>query len=173
MLEFEDLIFRTRALGQSHPFSPAVYRYTNATVEHERERQPVEHMGIWAGHAITAGYCLRRVEEEDTHTVLHEAPEPLPDDLDQASTHLATLLRTEGADPYLLYPEDQLVDALDHLIAGEIDRRLSQWDDIIDPESWELLEDYLAWWVIKGYALRVVERFVSPSPADSEAPAEP
>lgn len=165
VLELEDLIFRTRALGQAHPFTPRVYRYVNAVVARERTTQPVPELGIWAGHAITAGYCLRRVEEEDTGSVAELIPGSLPDDLDGAATRIAELIRTEGAGPYLLYPEDHVVEALDRLIGGEVDRRLSHWEGTIDEDSWHEIEGYLAWWTIKGYALRIADVLLSPAVA--------
>jgi hypothetical protein len=59
-----------------------------------------------------------------------------------------------------------VIEALDRIIAGEIERRLSHWEDTIDQQTWEELEDYIAWWVIKGYAMRVAEEvFAARSPA--------
>ena len=168
MLELEELIFRSRALGQSHPFSPRAYRYVNQIIARERTSQPVPELGIWAGHAITAGYCLRRVEEDDAGGDVGEAPDSLPDDLDEAATTIAGMIRTEGAGPYLLYPEVRLVEALDRLIAGEIERRLGHWDGTIDEKSWRGIEEYLAWWVVKGYALRAAEGLV-PEPSNDRA----
>lgn len=160
-LEFEDLIFRSRALAQTHPFSPHAYRYVNRIVARERTSQPIMELGIWAGHAMTAGYCLRRVEEGDTGRTLEDPPEPLAETLDEAATRIAELLRTEGVGPYLFYEEERVVAALDNLIAGEIERRLSHWQGQIDDESWQEIEEYLAWWVVKGYALAVADHFRS------------
>jgi hypothetical protein len=165
VLELDDLVFRVRALGQGHPFSSRAYRYVNAVVARERTGQPVPEIGIWAGYAINAGYCLRRVEEDEVGAAITEAPMPLPEGLDEAATEVAARIRTEGADPFLLYGEERVVDALDRLIGGEIERRLGHWAETIDERSWEELEDYLAWWVVKGYALRVVEQLV-PEGAD-------
>lgn len=165
MLDLDDLVFRTRALGQSHPFTPVAYRYHRAVVDRERDAQPLVELGVWAGHAITAGYCLRRVEEDETGRTVDEAPAALPTDLDEAASHIATLIRTEGADPYLLYSEEHVVAALDRMIAGEVERRFDYWDGPIpDGVRGDIIE-YLSWWVIKGYALRVAERLV-PQPAD-------
>lgn len=166
VLDPESLIFRTRALGQTHPFTPRAYRYLNARVMHERKAQPAEELGIWAGNAITVGYCLRCVEEQDTGQVIDTPPEPLPDDFDAAASHIAQLIRTEGADPYLLYPEEQVIDALDHLIMGELERRLGTLDAVVEGRAGENSDDiteYLAWWVIKGYALRIADHLVAES----------
>lgn len=160
-VDLDDIIVRARALAQTHPFSPRAYRYLNHIVARERTEQPVPDIGIWAGHALTVGYCLRRVEESQTG----RRPDPgsaasLPDDLDQAATRVAAAIRTEGADPYLLLPEEQVVAALDRMIAGEVDRRLSHWTGTVDEDSWRELEEYLAWWVIKGYGLRVADELL-------------
>jgi hypothetical protein len=167
-LDIDDLIFRVRALAQAHPFSPRAYRYVNDMVARERTSQPVSDLGIWAGHAVTAGYCLRCVEEDEAGRVIDRPPQFLPDDLDEAATRIAGLIRTEGAEPYLLSPEDRLVEALDRLIGGEVERRLGHWEGTIDEDSWREIEEYLAWWVVKGYALRVAERF-TPAPEGSQA----
>ena len=164
MLELEELIFRTRALGQTHPFTPRAYRYLNARVTHERKTQPVDALGIWAGNALTVGYCLRCVEEQDVGRVIDVAPEPLPDDFDAAGSHIAQLIRTDGADQYLLYPEEDVVAALDRLIMGELERRLGAQDAVVEGRAGETSEDvteYLAWWVIKGYALRIADHLVA------------
>lgn len=164
MLDLHSLIFRTRALGQTHPFTPRAYRYLNARVTQERKVQPAEELGIWAGNAITVGYCLRCVEESDVGRVIDAAPEQLPDDFDAAASHIAQLIRTEGAEPYLLYPEERVVEALDQLIMGELERRLGAQDAAVEGRAGEGSEDiteYLAWWVIKGYALRVADHLIS------------
>ncbi|HVM00724.1 MAG TPA: hypothetical protein VM324_15655 [Egibacteraceae bacterium] len=167
MFDLHELIFRTRALGQSHPFTPRGYRYLNARVAQERKTQPAEELGIWAGNALTVGYCLRCVEEQDVGRIIDTPPEPLPADFDAAASHIAQLIRTDGAEPYLLYPEEHVVAALDHLIMGELERRLGGLDAAVEGRAGESSADiteYLAWWVIKGYALRVADHLV-PEPA--------
>jgi hypothetical protein len=85
------------------------------------------------------------------------AREPDPAVLDRTAQVIAGAIRTGTAERHLLNPEDVLVAALDRLIAGEIDRRLEHWRDTIPPETERELEGYLAWWVIRGYGLRVAE----------------
>lgn len=157
-LPLDDLVFRTRALAQAHPFSREAQAYFTRTVARERKEQAAEEIGVWAGHAITVGYCLRKVEEIDAEEAAFRPPLGLPEDLDERSTEIADLIRTEGAGELLLYPEEFLVAALDRIIEGEIERRLSHGSDEIDRETFEQLEAYLAWWTIKGYALRVAEQ---------------
>lgn len=176
MLDLDTWIFRSRALGQAHPFTPRAYRQVNAMVMREREAQISEEIGVWAGHAITVGYCLRVVEEYHAGEVEADpaASASLPGDLDEASTYLAQLVRTEGAEPYLLSDEDHLVDALDRMIQGEVERRLGvREQSSLDDASWEQMEEYLAWWTIKGYALRVVERFLPEDERKAGVDAEP
>jgi hypothetical protein len=171
MVDFDGWIVRARALGQSHPFTRRSYRYVNAVVERERAEQAADEIGVWAGQAITAGYCLRSVEEKESNASLQSgsAAQALPESLDAASSHVAQLLRTEGADPFLLSSEDEVVEALDHLIAGEIERRLGSWGeaDDIDEDAWTELEEYLAWWTVKGYALRVVDQLLPETAAET------
>lgn len=166
MVEFGRWVVRARALAQTHPFTARGYRYVNGVVAHERETQPSSEMGVWAGQALMVGYCLRRVEEQDAaagEAPGREAAATLPRGLDEAATHVARLLRTEGAEPYLMSDEDQLVDALDRLIEGEVERRLGDWEEAerLDERMKAQLEEYLAAWTIKGYALRVVDRLLS------------
>lgn len=160
MLDLHEQIFRARALGQTHPFSPRCYRYLNETITRERTTQPVAELGIWAGHALTAGWCLRCVEESDTGVAMESDGADLPHDLDEAATLVAGRIRTGEAHGYLLYPEERVVGALDTMIAGEIERRLSHWEGTVDDETWDELEAYVAWWVIKGYALCVADRLL-------------
>lgn len=157
MVDLDDPVVRANALAQTHPFSEAAYRYVNEMIARERTTQPVEEVGAWAGHALTAGYCLRRIEEDRAGRRVDVRSHGLPTDLDHAVRRVAGLIRTEGADPYLLDDEAVVVDLLDRMIASEVHRRVDHWRDQLGDDSYEELADYLAWWVIKGYALRVVE----------------
>ena len=154
----QDLVFRTRALAQAHPLSSFGHRYMRWIVDRERGVQIHPDMGEWAGHALTVGYCLRKVEEVDVAGTHPATPEKT--DLraaDESANEVATRLRTTGLGASALFPEAELIQTLDQLILGEIDRRLDQWRNTTTPEIWRQLEDYLAWWVIKGYSFRVVE----------------
>ncbi|NNF65769.1 MAG: hypothetical protein HKN07_16105 [Acidimicrobiia bacterium] len=157
-MDVDDLVFRSRALAQTHPHSRTADRFVRATIARERANQPMHEIGDWAGYAITTGYCLRKVEES-----MVGDPVPLADvdwresDLEGAVADVVRIVRsTDSQAPYLLEP-DTVVATLDHLIVGEIDRRLDQWKDELEAEVWQSLEDYLAWWLIAGYALRIVE----------------
>ncbi|CAN5390068.1 hypothetical protein BH23ACT9_BH23ACT9_31870 [soil metagenome] len=165
MVDLDDPVVRANALAQTHPFGEAAYRYVRAMVAQERLAQPVEDLGVWAGHALTAGYCLRRVEEDRAGRRLDTLPGGLPEDLDDAVRHVAGLIRTEGAEPYLLADEAAVVDLLDRMIGSEIQRRVGHWREQLTDDSYEELVEYLAWWVIKGYALRTIE-VLDPPPAE-------
>lgn len=163
-LALDEIVFRTRALAQAHPFTPRAQAFLTASVAEQKEQQGFDEIGIWAGYALTVGYCLRRVEESDTGAELGKAPD-LSGDLGELSDTIGDMIRAGTADELLLYPEPLVVSALDRIIAGEIERRLSHGSDEIDRDTFERLEAYLAWWTIKGYALRIAEQVHDPAPA--------
>jgi hydrogenase maturation protease len=162
----DDVIFRARALAQAHPLSRLASRYVNDIVARECEAQPHDELGVWAGYALTNGYCLRRIEEVDVlgdhapNVAAHAREEDL-DRLETLATALAKMIRTTGAEDHYLFVEDRVIEALDRMIEGEIDRRLEPWKGTVPAETWRELENYLAWWVVKGYALRIAEAEVA------------
>lgn len=165
-LTLDEIVFRSRALAQTHPFTHNAQAYVNQTIAKERKEQPAEAMSAWASHAITVGYCLRRIEEDDTgHSAKTQpaAPSADPAVLDDRSTELADVIRkTDARTPdFYLYPESLLIDALDRIIFGEVERRLSHYADKLDPQTFEELESYIGWWTLKGYCLRVAEQLVA------------
>jgi hypothetical protein len=161
VVDLDDPVVRANALAQTHPFSETAFRYVGEMITREQATQPVEEVGTWAGHALTAGYCLRRVEEDRAGRRLQGLPDELPQDLDRAVRHVAGRIRTSGAEPFLLGPEEEAVALLDRMIASEISRRVDHWRDQLTEDGYAELVEYLAWWVIKGYALRAIE----PDPA--------
>lgn len=154
------LVFGARALAQSHPLTPLAKRYIDQAIAEQRLDQPVPEIGIWAGYALTNGYCLRRVEENEAGLVL-TAPEGVDvalDKLDEEAERIAADLRGEGASRHILGDEDEVIGALDRIIGSEVERRLDHWRDSVDDKAWAELEEYIAWWAVKGYALRAAER---------------
>lgn len=151
------LVFKVRALAQAHPFSPGASRYLNKVVARERTTQPQAEIGMWAGNGLTVGYCLRKIEEVETAGVLDEVHPSDFEVTDRTASDIAAAIRTTGAEHLFMMPEDEVIATLDELIAGEIDRRLDHWRGTVTDETWKELEDYIAWWVVKGYALRIVE----------------
>lgn len=145
----DDLAFRARALAQAHPLSSVAHRYLVRALENERGTQPMPEIAEWAGAAFTKGYCVRRVEERDGGAVL-ETHELDDDALAAAAADAAAALRSSTA-------AVEVVDALDRVIASEVENRLEQWRDDLAPAACVQLEDYLTWWAVEGYAIRVAE----------------
>jgi len=158
-LEADELSYRARALAQAHPLTPLAKRYIDRAIEEQRSSQPMAEIGTWAGAALLSGYCLRRVEETEAGLELapDEESQPELDELDEASAQIAADLRTDDAAKHLMSDDDRVIDALDRIIASEVSRRLDNWKDDVDQTAWGELEEYLTWYVVKGYALRVAE----------------
>ena len=158
-LSAEDMAYRARALAQAHPLTNLARSYVDRSVAEQRTSQPIPEVGVWAGAAVIGGYCLRRVEESEVGMALHASEDDLPDldALEEATARVAAELRVEGAGGHMLGDEDRNIDALDRIIASEVSRRLDHWKDDVDQAAWDELEEYLTWWVVKGYALRAAE----------------
>jgi len=158
-LNAEDLAYRARALAQAHPLTDLARRYIDRSIAEQRTSQPIPEIGIWAGAGAIGGYCLRRVEESEVGINLTATDEAEPDldALEETTTTIAAELRSEGGGGHLLRDEDRMIEALDRIIASEVSRRLDHWKDDVDQAAWDELEEYLTWWVVKGYALRVAE----------------
>ncbi len=71
---------------------------------------------------------------------------------------LSESLRTGDPASVTLLRADLVVAALDRLIATELDKRHEHLREQLDDDAWGELGDYLAWWVIHGYALRASEQ---------------
>ncbi len=158
-LEADELSYRARALAQAHPLTPLAKRYIDQAVEEQRSAQPMVEIGMWAGAALLNGYCLRRVEEVEAGLDLAPADDAQPEleQLDEASAQIAADLRSDDASKHLLSDDERVIEALDRIIASEVSRRLDNWKDDVDQTAWGELEEYLTWYVVKGYALRVAE----------------
>ncbi|HEV2757993.1 MAG TPA: hypothetical protein VGV86_00370 [Acidimicrobiales bacterium] len=158
-LTAEDMAYRARALAQAHPLTDLARSYVDRSVAEQRTSQPIPEVGIWAGAAVIGGYCLRRVEESEVGMDLSVSDGDLPDlaALEEATAGIAAELRVEGAGGHMLADEDRTIEALDRIIASEVSRRLDHWKDDVDQAAWDELEEYLTWWVVKGYALRAAE----------------
>lgn len=155
--EDRSVVFRVRALAQAHPFTPDAMRYLNKVVARERVAQPQAEIGLWAGNGLTVGYCLRKTEEVDASGEVADHYPISFEEADRAASVTAAAIRTSGAEEVFMTSESEAIAILDELIAGEIERRLDHWKGTVSDETWSELEEYIAWWVIKGYALRVVE----------------
>lgn len=138
--------FTARALAQSHPLSPAAYRYRQVLVERERIRQPIADAVDWASHAWLIGYCLRRAEEADNSGVL--------DVVERAE---AVWLERASAWTERLEEDADTVAALECLIATELDKRWDTAREHAGNDGWREIEWYLTWAVVHGYCLRAAE----------------
>ncbi len=159
-LTAEELSYRARALAQAHPLTALAKRYLDRAVAQQRLCQPIPEIGIWAGASLLNGYCLRCVEENDADVLLAAATDdsafPDLDQLDDLATQVAAELRSETGNRHIL-GDDGVFDALDRIINSEVNNRLGHWRDTIDDDAWAEMEEYITWWVVKGYALRVAE----------------
>jgi hypothetical protein len=168
-LTAEAVAFRARALAQAHPLSSLARSYLDWAVADQRTSQPLPEIGIWAGAALLEGYCVRRVEEEDLGLIKAGSPDSKParmslQELDVATAMIAADLRSGSSDgePSVWgHPDraddERLILALDRIVASQVANRLEHWRDSVDDEAWRELEEYITWWVVKGYALRVAE----------------
>lgn len=157
-VDVSDLCFAARALAQTHPMTEASHRYRQECLEAERRRQPVTELADWAATALLVGYCLRRSEEQRVHDGVLAAVTCAGDEIDlDHVTELSESLRLGDPGSVSLLPADVTIAALDRIIGTELDKRNEHLREQLDDASWSELEDYIAWWVIHGYALRASE----------------
>ncbi len=161
LLEADQLAYQARALAQSDPFTALARQSMDRAIEAERKAQP-GNFSIWATAAFTKGYCVRRVEEEDEGvTYVASPPEALPDldALDATTAQIVTALRTddESLHQYLISDEERLLDVLDQVIGSEARNRIENTSNALNSAQRAELEDYLTYWVVRGYALRAAE----------------
>ncbi len=154
-----DLAFKARALAQGHPLTPLARRLVDRAVAEQRTNQPLPEVATWADAALVAGYCVRRVEEAEAGLApeFSDVAAPDLDELDEAASRIASELRAGSGGVHHLGDEEVTVATLDRIIASEVDRRLQNWREDVDDATWGEVEDYITWWTVKGYALRVAE----------------
>ncbi|MEO6120919.1 MAG: hypothetical protein ABIW46_08210, partial [Acidimicrobiales bacterium] len=76
------LAHKARALSQSHALTPLAKRFSDRAAEREKKDQSLAVVADWSSAALSAGYCLRRVEEYEAGLSL-EAATTTPPDLDE------------------------------------------------------------------------------------------
>lgn len=162
LLTADQIAFRARALAQSEPFTPLAREVLNRDMAAERDAQP-GNFAIWANAAFTKGYCARRVEEDDEAlTLTAVAPEAMPplDEVLAQTDAIAVALRSddEGLDEHLISDEERLLDVLDQIIGSEVRVRVDNASETLSARARQELEDYITFWVVKGYALRAAEQ---------------
>ena len=159
----EEIAFRARALAQAHPMSAAGAAARDRLVSPDGDQQAMPELVSWAKTAVLVGYCVRRVEEVEalgTGAAMESV-----DILDAEVERLAEAMR--AGEPVGLLDDGVVVATLDRVIASEIDKRAEHIRPAVGEEQWAAFEEYVAWWVVRGYALRSAEvRWVAaPEPA--------
>jgi hypothetical protein len=154
LLEPDQMAYRARALAQSEVFSSLARNLVMEEMATEREAQP-GNFAIWASAAYTKGYCVRKVEEDDVGLAFEVTPEegmPERSEVEATTEKIALALRSEDSDidPYLISDPDRLFEVLD-----QIDTVGSQ---NMSSRARSELEDYITYWVVRGYALRAAEQ---------------
>nr|MBA3287737.1 hypothetical protein [Acidimicrobiia bacterium] len=153
----ETLAFRARALAQAHPLTALAGQFVARIVTGEQAVQIHADVATWAGAELVAGYCLRRVEEDDAG--LQHRPSPEHDvtleQLDAVAREVATALRIGDPEPHLLGEAGDILAGLNAIIAAEIDARLHNFREEMDSAACDEFADYVTAWVVTGYAVRV------------------
>lgn len=162
MLEADQMAYRSRALAQTEPFTPLARQLLDQAMVAEREAQP-GNFSVWANAAFTKGYCVRRVEEDDVALELvANAGDDFPptERVLEVTDVIVAALRSEDIDltEHMISGEERLFDVLDQVIGSEVRNRTDNADTNLSPRARGELEDYLTYWVVKGYALRAAEK---------------
>lgn len=160
--EISGLTFRARALAQAHPLSSTATRYRKEMIDAERSTQPLPEFADWAATAFLVGYCIRRVEEAETGAMPTDRPlDTNLDGLGRRAVELSDEIRSGKPAGQELLPVTVVEELLNTIISTEIDKRSEHWKANISAADWAAFEQYAAWWVIHGYALRAAETVTS------------
>ena len=164
LLEPDQMAYRSRALAQAEVFTPLARQMVMDEITAEREAQP-GNFAVWANAAYTKGYCVRAVEEDDIGLAFAPTPEEQRPDrsaVEAATQKIATALRNEDADidAYMISDEGRLFDVLDQIVGSEVRNRLDTVgsETKMSSRARQELEDYITYWVVRGYALRAAEQ---------------
>ncbi len=151
-----DLCFAARALAQTHPLSEPARRYRQRCFETERAQQPMTELADWASTALLVGYCLRRAEEQSAGVVAEIVPVDIETFTEEANS-IGVTLRSGDAATVSLIGVDRTIAALDRIIATEVHKRHEHLREQLDDDAWSEFEDYITWWTVHGYCVRVAE----------------
>lgn len=156
----EDLARQARTLAQAHPLTPVASDFVNRSVDEQKASQPSPEVATWAAACLLNGYCLRRVEEVEAGLVLQvqDGAAATVEQLGEDATRIAAELRTAEGTGHFLIDDGEVVTALDRIIASEVNRRLDNIRNAIDEAAATEIEEFLTWFVVRGYALRVAEQ---------------
>ena len=159
----EDLAFRARALAQAHALSPRATAYRTWRLRRDEASHPVPELSSWAATAFLTGYCVRRVEESmcvDDRPATRDRPPGVDWELAwerAAAVAAASLVDPSTATPVTRLGRAVVVAALDAVIGREVDKRNEHVREHLSPLDWSQFEAFVAWWVLDGYAIGVVE----------------
>jgi len=150
--------YKARALAQAHPLTPLANRFRKRAVAQEEVDQPMVELARWAGEALLKGYCLRKVEEQDAGVDIEVADDETDlDALGVKAAEIAGDLRSGDPAPHLLGDADLTFRALDRIITSELSSRSDNYREAVDTAGWQQFEEYIAFWAVRGYALRAAE----------------
>lgn len=157
--------YKARALAQAHPLTTIGRRLRDRAVAQEERDQPVAEIARWAGEALLKGYCLRKVEEDAADVAPVTSGVDSVTDVDDAhlealearAAEIAADLRTGDPAPHLLGDADLTFSALDRIISSELSTRADNAREAAGAGGWPLFEEYIAYWAVRGYALRAAE----------------
>jgi len=150
--------YKARALAQAHPLTSMAKRFKDKAVAQEELDQPMVELARWAGEALLKGYCLRKVEEQDVGGTVETTGDDADLDVVGArASEIAADLRTGDPEPHLLGDRHLTFEALDRIITTELGNRQDNYREQVDAASWQQFEEYIAWWAVRGYALRAAE----------------
>jgi hydrogenase maturation protease len=182
----EQLAYRARALAQAHPLSPLAERYLSRLLAVARASDPRPEVAGWGAVAFRLGYSVFRVAEADRGVVGGAVPrspataagtggpEGLLERVEGRVRLVAAELRSAaGGGPTARAPGPGLagpglpadadvavgdvLGALELVVGSEVAKRAEQWPEPLDESVLDELGEHLAWWVVEGYALGVVE----------------
>ncbi len=155
--------YKARALAQAHPLTPLAKRFRDQAIAQEELDQPMVELARWAGEALLKGYCLRKVEEvvagDGAEVEVATAGTDL-DTLGARAGEIAADLRGGDPAPHLLGDADVTFQALDRIITSELSSRSDNYREAVDAAGWQQFEEYIAWWAVRGYAMRAAETSV-------------
>ena len=166
--------YKARALAQAHPLTPVANRFRQRAVAQQELDQPMKELARWAGEALLKGYCLRKVEEQlAADAAGTEAPTPeaamQADEVDfdllgQRAGEIADDLRSGDPSAHLLGDPALTFETLDRIITSELSSRSDNYRSAVDETGWKEFEEYIAWWAVRGYALRAAETALGAAP---------
>ena len=162
LLEPDQMAYRSRALAQTEPFTQLAREVLDADMTAERTAQP-GNFAVWANAAFTKGYCVRKVEEDDVAIalVINTGDDfPTKQRVREVTDEIVAALRSEDLDisAHMISSEERLFEVLDQVIGSEVRNRTDNADSNLSVRARQELEDYLTFWVVKGYALRAAEK---------------